>query len=153
MSRWPAIRTPIGGHRELTALVVIKAALAGIISPALSGGALMLLGLTLGEIFGFAGGIPKAAFGIGLVLAYSPMLSWIGMLIGVPLSIFALSRGIAGWVATLGFGGLAGALVGAPIDNAPILAIAGMVCAGPYWLTLRWLRPQALIAIDTKKTP
>jgi len=153
MSRWPAFRTPRGGHRELTPGVVIKAALAGIVGPALLGGVLMLFGTAFGDLFGYAGDLPIAAFGVGVIMAFSPTLSWAGMLIGVPLSLFALSRGFAGWAAALGFGGLAGALVGAPLSSAPILAVSGIICAGPYWLTLRWLCPQALIATEAKKSP
>lgn len=87
-------------------------------------------GLTIGLFASFA--------------AFSFYFSWIGLLMGVPLAIAALKRGIAGWGMAL----LAGATVGqvvALVLSMPIALAMGPFLALIYWIGLRLSVPGAFV--------
>jgi hypothetical protein len=86
---------------------------------------------------------------VGVFVGFSPMFSWAGLLLGVPLSILAMSRGMAGWGVAAGGGTLAGALTGAVLGSVMFMAAFGAGFGLLYWIFLRWLAPAAVIAENT----
>ena len=148
MTRWPAIRTTVGGHRHLTALIY-----AG----------LLTLMLIVVPVIGFLIAVVTSPFVdelnnnillsqlyiVGIFVGFSPMVSWAGLLLGVPLSILAMSRGMAGWGVAAGGGTLAGALTGVFLGSVMFMATFGAGFGLLYWIFLRWLVPAAVIAENT----
>ena len=88
---------------------------------------------------------------IGILLIYSPLFSWLGLLPGSLLLRLALRRGIGGWAMALIIGlalgwGLAGML-------GPLAWIMGSLESLIFWIGLRWrlrrrLRPAGGIDED-----
>ncbi|MEJ6477868.1 MAG: hypothetical protein QNL92_04215 [Octadecabacter sp.] len=148
MSRWPAIHTTVGGQRHLTALIY-----AG----------LLTLMLIVVPVIGFLIAVVTSPFVdelnnnillsqlyiVGIFVGFSPMFSWADLLLGVPLSILAMSRGMAGWGVVAGGGTLAGALTGAVLGSVIFMAAFGAGFGLLYWIFLRWLAPAAVIAENT----
>ncbi|SMY06580.1 hypothetical protein [Flavimaricola marinus] len=93
--------------------------------------------------------VSAAIMGAAALAGLSPFLSWMGLLIGVPLAILAGYSGFGGWVVTLAGGALCGYAVGAVIGGAampgppPIFAVLGSVFGGFYWLSARLFCPEA----------
>lgn len=83
-------------------------------------------------------------FGLGWVVLFTPMLSWIGLLISAPLVWAVLRLGLGGWVNFLLGGALAGALAASFLDGmhalfpASVGAVSGVTCR----LVFNWLRPE-----------
>lgn len=83
-------------------------------------------------------------FGLGWVILFSPMLTWIGLLISVPVVWATLRLGLGGWLVFLIGGGAVGALSANILDGmhalfpALIGALSGYICR----LVLKWLRPE-----------
>ena len=91
------------------------------------------------------GEIDAAIVGIFAFFAtFSFYFSWIGLLFGVPLMIWALKVGKAGWGVALLAGVLVGALISAVLST-PIALPLGGILALIYWLSLRLLVPDAFL--------
>ena len=71
------------------------------------------------------------------------------MLFSVPLSLFALRKGWAGWIIALSFGAAVGALIGDgklhphDVDSRIVFGLIGLLYAGIYWLLLRIFNPES----------
>ena len=74
--------------------------------------------------------------------AFSFYFSWIGLLVGVPLAVFALRRGLAGWLSALLAGIAVGQLITALL-SLPLASVMGPFLALIYWLGLRLSVPDA----------
>jgi len=83
-------------------------------------------------------------FGLGWVVLFTPMLSWIGILISVPIVWSVLRMGLGGWVNFLFGGALMGALAASMLDGMHALfpalvgAFSGVICR----IVFCWLRPE-----------
>lgn len=91
------------------------------------------------------------AFGIGWVVMFAPMLTWVGLVIAAPVVWLVLRLGWGGWVSFVlggvGAGYIAAALVG---GMAPLIPTAsGAVIAVILRAILGWLRP-AVFGSDEK---
>ncbi len=136
---WPALRTVAG--RVPTWRQFALASLITLIAPVVVGASLSILFAPAhgtDAAIGFGG----ALFIAGFYLAFSFYLSWLGLLVALPLSIMAMRRGFAGWAVALLAGLAVGGLIGAGLGLAPWLtAPAGLIHGGTYWLALRLLAP------------
>ena len=150
---WPAVRTHTDdllgyeiGHAASIGLAVVLIGLP-------------LLGLGLSWLFegaASAGGAGLVFYSIAQMLAYSPLVSWIGLILGIPLVYAAIRRGYGGWLVTMAIGALVGCVVllgavwvalAAPgLRVALIGATFGAVFAGAYWLSMRLTSPGLLRA-------
>lgn len=141
MTRWPALRTPRGGLNGLTLPKLILAMLICLIVPMACGLALFFTAEPLGDMIGYAGDGPILTMGIGLMLIYSPMLAWVGLVPGVPLFLLALSRGWAGWAIAMVTGAAIGLIFATLVKAGAVFALFGALNALIFWLALRWLHP------------
>lgn len=119
---------------------LLAAALATWILPALLGAA----GLAVMQIAGrvLDGGAALAFHAIALLLAFSPLLSFSGLLIAVPLASVLLRHGWFGWLPA----GALGLGIGAVLAKAFDLAIAapfGLIALLLFRAVLGRLRPLA----------
>ncbi|MFN3954432.1 MAG: hypothetical protein ACK4LQ_08250 [Pararhodobacter sp.] len=73
----------------------------------------------------------------GYLLFFSPLMSWLGLLLALPLAWFLVRRGWGGWASFAVLGLAAGTLAGALLPNfAPAVASAfGLLAA----LAFRWI--------------
>lgn len=77
-----------------------------------------------------------------------------GLLIGMPLSVLAMSKGKAGWLVALAAGTIAGGLIGLLLQVFVVTAPIGALFGGLYWLFTRWLAPAALLVqLDQDGSP
>ncbi|WP_377507731.1 hypothetical protein [Octadecabacter sp. R77987] len=144
MTRWPAIHTTVGGQRHLTgriyagllALMLIVVPACGVMVAVVAG--------WMGNGLNGSGPMSVLAL-VGVFLGYSPILSWAGLLIGMPLSVLAMSKGKAGWLVALAAGAIAGGLIGLLLQAVVVTAPFGALFGGLYWLFTRWLAPAALL--------
>lgn len=142
MSRWPALRTPRGGLDGLTLPKLILAMLICLIVPMACGLVLFFASGPLGDRIGYAGDGPILTMGLGLMLIYSPLLAWVGLVPGVPLFLLALSRGWAGWISAATTGAAIGLLFATLVKAGALFALFGALNALIFWLALRWLHPK-----------
>ena len=151
--RWPAVRTHTDdllgyemGHAASIGLAVV-----------LIGLPLLGLGLSwMVESLANDGGAGLVFYSIAQMLAYSPLVSWIGLILGIPLVYAAIRRGYGGWLVTMGIGALVGTVillvaVWVTLDStgfrvALIGATFGAFFAGVYWLAMRLTSPGLLRA-------
>lgn len=84
-------------------------------------------------------------FGLGMVVIFVPMLSWIGLVLSAPLVWGVMRAGIGGWI-SFALGGAACALLAAAMLDGmtPAVPVAiGVLSALAFRAILRWLRPAA----------
>ncbi|WP_163846577.1 hypothetical protein [Pseudooceanicola aestuarii] len=106
MTGWPVWRSDPALPGRLRPGQWVAALLAAWLLPALAGAALALSATAIAQLVGVdPGGLPF----LGLILFYSPLFSWVGLLPGAGLLVLALRRGIGGWAMALGIGGILGA--------------------------------------------
>ena len=145
MTRWPVIRTTVSGQRHLTVLIYAGLLTLMLIVVPIMGFLLALVtSLFVADLND--NGLLSLLYISGIFVGFSPMFSWAGLLLGVPLSILAMSRGMAGWGVAAGGGTLAGALTGAVLGSVSFMAAFGAGFGLLYWIFLRWLAPAALLA-------
>jgi hypothetical protein len=138
------LRSRLRGHRQLNWGAVFLAGMISLFVPVLLGLCMVYLGQPLGELIGFTGDLPILVSAIGMMLVYSPLLSWAGMFIGALLSVMAMIYGWAGpGMAILGGAGIGWGIAQA-IDSAIVLPVIGAICGGVYWLMILVLCPDAV---------
>jgi hypothetical protein len=129
---WPALRTRPGLRAGPARLAL--AAVVAYLAPIPPGALLLWLGTLVEQ------GPPTASHvaSHGFFLLASLYLSWVGLLVGVPLSVLALRTGFAGWAVALGTGAALAASVSLLTGLEPDIVLPGaMLSAGVYWLVLR----------------
>ena len=146
MSGWPVLRT----DKEAAGKVFWRhhaiACAAVLIVPSLLGYGYLVL-LTSSEAMATLswGGVDGLTIGLfASFAAFSFYFSWIGLMIGVPLAIASLRRGIAGWGIALLAGAVIGQLV-ALVLSTPIALAMGPFLALIYWISLRLSAPGAFV--------
>ena len=146
--RWPPIRTHIDDLRGYEMGHAASIGLAAV----LIGLPLLGLGLSwLMENEADNGGSGLSVYSVAQMMAYSPLVSWMGLILGIPLVYTAIRRGFGGWLVTMAIGALVGmvvllatvwlALEVTGLRIALIGATFGGVFAGVYWLTMRLTTP------------
>ncbi|MGX9350857.1 hypothetical protein ACS3QZ_06625 [Shimia sp. W99] len=146
MSGWPVFRTDKEAARKVFWRHHAIACAAVLIVPSLLGYIYLILFISSETkatlSWGGVDGLTISLF--ASFAAFSFYFSWIGLLMGVPLAIAALKRGIAGWGMAL----LAGAAVGqvvALVLSMPIALAMGPFLALIYWISLRLSVPGAFV--------
>lgn len=98
----------------------------------------------LGETFAF----------LGAVLFFSPLLSWIGLLLGIGVGAYAAQKGYAGWANAALFGGglafLVALFVMPGVQNLLLqlsIGFAGVVAGLTFWAVI-WSQYPAFIGLD-----
>lgn len=66
-------------------------------------------------------------------------------MIGIPLSVLAMSKGVAGWLVAAIAGTVAGAATGVLLGSGLFMAAFGTGFGLLYWVFVRWLAPAALL--------
>lgn len=140
-----------GGQRLLGWRDWLAALLVVWIAPALLGAGLVGLGMLFGgpEFREAAdAGASQALivlFLLGYVLLFSPVLSWIGLLIALPLVWMLLRFGLAGWLNMASMGAIAGLLAAGAVQGFhPLLPMVfGTLAALGFRAMLRARKPQA----------
>lgn len=148
MAAW---RSAPRGDRQVGAGAWVVAILGTWAVPALLGLGLAGLGLSLGRVTDGAGWA-LALVSIGWVLAFSPLLSWVGLLALAPLFWLLLRGGRAGWASAMAAGAVASLAALAALSAfgggmaALIVLPFGIVAALILRGVLGWLAPEALAA-------
>lgn len=146
ISRWPAIRTLPDHAAGHTSAVVWAGAMGVLLIPLLLSLGLGVTGWLLNNLTGF----DRLAVGLrdmALILMMTPFLSFFGILAAVPTAIFALRRGVAGWLCAVLAGGVVGFVVFAVVTKdikTGVLwlgLITGCPFGGLFWLSGRLARP------------
>jgi hypothetical protein len=60
---------------------------------------------------------------LALILVFSPLFSWVGWLIALPMVGLALARGRFGWLSAAAIGALAGAVAAVLVDLVAVLVL------------------------------
>lgn len=148
MSHWPALRTMGPGHLDYemghAASYALAAVLIGL--PMIGLGASWMLDGNPAEM-----GSGLTIYSVAQMVAYSPLVSWLGLILGVPLVHTAIRKGFGGWAVALGIGGVAGAIVlslsvwsflSFPTVRIGLIGAGfGALFAGVYWLVMRLTAP------------
>jgi len=133
--------------RTLTPGHIVLAILAAWLLPLLIGGLFYAIEAALSQLN--PDGAPNLLFGIGFILIMVPMFSWAGLVPGAVLLWYMARAGWGGLVpvvaAGFGFGWLIGALVGG-VSTLSIFSLSGMALAAGAWVTLKLVRPAALVS-------
>lgn len=144
MTRWPAIRTPKGvvpGWRAFLGASIIS-----LVVPVLTGIALTILASLVFSGPGNTSPFGALLFTAGFFLGFSIYLSWVGLLMALPLVILAFRLGGAGWVTALAIGVLTGGLIYLTLGMAWAMTLPlGAFFAAVFWLSLRWISPDSFI--------
>ncbi|MDO9526403.1 MAG: hypothetical protein Q7J57_12855 [Gemmobacter sp.] len=135
MSAW---RSRSGGHRLVGWSDLAIAALTAWVAPMVPGLALMALAPILpNEAALFASAL-------GLALAFSPIASWVGLIIGVPLSVLCLAKGRFGWAVAPLVGLVSGAFAAQVVGVGDgIAGPLGAVAAVVFRAVLAGMKPVA----------
>lgn len=153
--RWPAIRTHRPAHREyeMGHAASIGLAVVLIILPLLGLG---LSWLSKAPVEEAAQGV--TFYGVAQMLAYSPLVSWVGLMIGMPAVYSAIRLGYGGWLVTMAIGAIAGMIVlfvavWFVIDFTGLRIVFiggafGALFAGVFWLAMRLTNPALFRASD-----
>jgi predicted lipid-binding transport protein (Tim44 family) len=87
---------------------------------------------------------------LGILLVGSPFVSWLALLVAVPVSAFAAARGFAGWGVSVLGGFLTGILAALFMNGfeaskeAYVLGLVGLILALFYWGAIRLVHPTAM---------
>ncbi len=148
MTSWPAIRTNGASHHQYEMGHAASIGLAIVLI------GLPLLGLSVSwmiETSDTASYDGLSLYGFAQMLAYSPLLSWLGLAIGVPLVHWSIRWGFGGWLVTIAIGAICGAIVlnGAAWTTLDVVSIRigligalfGGAFSAIYWLVMRLLSP------------
>ena len=139
MSIW---RSRVGGHRLVGWSDLAVAALAAWVVPMVPGLALMAMVPVMGLIPASAGEPALLAGTLGVALVFSPLLSWVGLLIGVPLSVLCLARGWFGWGVALAVGAMSAGIAAGALDMAAgVTLTVGAGAAAVFRAVLIAMRP------------
>ncbi len=139
MAAW---RSDPGGDRRLGGGAWLLASVTAWLGPALPGLALLAMAFGASRLWGLSGGAeaahPLAAVYVaGFVLVFSPVLSWVGVLVALVPAWMLLRRGWGGWASFGALGLVAGMLAGTMVQGfLPGLAAAHGVVAA---LLFRWV--------------
>lgn len=145
MTGWPLLRNDSAAAAGLRATDALVSALIAWALPIAVGGVLMVFDV----LFLRSGETATALTGVSVVLLYSPVLTWIGLIPGALMLVVLLRLGwgglgpalavglVLGWIATLLFGGPG------PV---PLFTAFGIVLSGVTWMVLRLRRPGAFVA-------
>lgn len=144
---WPAVRTvPVSGGWPLwrPLLAGLVAALVGAV---LLGAALLTVHSAL-QVLGPSGLAMSVLEGFGFMTLYSPMISWVGLLVALPAAGVALRQGRAGWLMAVGVGVPVGAVIysliaGTWTEALVIGGVFGAELAMLFWLGMRLTAPAA----------
>ncbi len=113
-----------------------------------------LLGLGIGRLIQPASEVQASymtGYGVAQMVGYSPLVSWLGLLLGVPCVHWSIRNGYGGWLATVSIG----AVIGSAVLTACVLfmldvisgrvagigAAFGFCFAAVYWGVMRWSNP------------
>jgi hypothetical protein len=145
---WPAVRTHTSEHHGYeighAASIGLVAILIGLPSIGLG-----LSWLVETQAVETDGGI--SIYSVAQMVAYSPLVSWLGLLLGVPAVYGAIRAGYGGWLVTMAIGSVVGTIVllasvwimmaFTGLRIALIGAVFGAVFAGVYWMAMRLTSP------------
>lgn len=150
---WPAIKTPDHTSQTLRVLDYILAATVVWIAIPLFAGLLAALLRQASVVTDSAWG--NDLLDLLLVVFVSPVFSWFGLLVGLPMMIYAARHNFAGWATAVGFGAavpglLIGLVFGNIIDGFKVFIIPGALFAGVFWLTLRLCNRAAFAMASSK---
>ena len=147
------LRSAPGGNRLPGARLWIIAYVGAWIAPMPIG--LAMVGLPLLFLWPFEAlgvtppfeSIVKLVFGIGWLVLFAPALSWMGLILSVPIVWVLLRLGYGGWVmfglAGMGIGALVASMIGGMHPLAPTLLGAGSALI--FRLLLSWMRPDVFL--------
>ncbi len=146
---WPPIRTHMSEHHGYE---MGHAASIGLVA-VLIGLPLAGLGISwIAEGQDAQQGVGLSLYTVVQMLAYSPLLSWLGLLFGIPMVYAAIRRGFGGWLVTMAIGAAVGAaillmVVWLTMDFAGLRIVVigagfGAIFAGVYWLAMRLTTPE-----------
>lgn len=163
MTGLPALRVPAAQARRIGAWAIVAGYLVAVAGVPALATALVYAWDWLAPDPGPVADLFPAA--VVLALLFSPILSWIGVILSLPVVILCRARGWIGWLPALATG-LACALVAAALwvegggvggaddppppfrDDAPPILIGGAILALAFWGTVRLLCPDAFRPAD-----
>jgi len=137
-SSWPAIQTDPAASKGKELGILLICALGMVLLPVLLGGLSVMVSSVIGGASG-RGAFVRGLEEIGFVLMYSPVASWIGLLIGVPMAFIAMRLGFAGWLIAVVAGLVAGFLITLAQPGMEVFSMValGGVFGGLFWLSGR----------------